>query len=349
MSTITRPHEGRHHVTYPYRLGNPPVFSPLVVGSDEYVVFRRHHAILGALGPGSYSLSPTGTPFLEPAKTTDARSYAVDLIFVTTGTTRLELDGSVGPLTDTSGKSAEFSALAYATVRAREPKQVVSAGIGVGEAGDAFDRIVKQRLMNGIKRELAAVFERGAASPEDLRTIGPAVMSAGRADSLGIAVLGLELTGLEVVRLASAEGFPPAGLDAGARRAEHATADALPKEETCHFGGHQIPFRDTRYGKTIKVSAVGHFEGDSVPAHLDQWVKELILHAMREAAATWNGTVLDLPDKKDEWARWITSVVAPQIFARTKLRGRAVLTGVQIDREDEVELKRLRAAEQFGR
>jgi hypothetical protein len=349
MTTITRPHEGRQHVTYPYRLGNPAVFSQLVVGSDEHVVFRRHGAILGTVGPGTHSLSPTGTPFLEPAKTTDARSYACDVIFVTTGTSRLELDGVVGELTDTSGKSAEFSALAYATVRARDPRQVVSEGIGVGEAGDAFDRIVKLRLTNGIKRELAGVFERGAASPEDLRTIGPALMSAGRADSLGIAVLGLELTGLEVVRLASVEGFPPAGLDAGDRRAEHAYADALPKGETCHFGGHQIPFRDTRYGRMVRVSAVGHFEGDPVPAHLDQWVKDLILAAMREAAATWNGTVLDLPDKKDEWARWITSVVAPQIHARTQLRGRAVLTGVQIDREDEAELKRLRAAEQFGR
>ena len=64
---------------------------------------------------------------------------------------------------------------------------------------------------------------------------------------------------------------------------------------------------------TAHVSVVGHFEGDRVPSDRQQWLSDTIKHTIRQAAASWTGTVLDLPGKKDEWARYVTAVVAPTV------------------------------------
>jgi hypothetical protein len=345
---ITRPAEGSRHVTYPYRLGSPPVFSQMAVGSEEAAVFRKHHAVLGVLGPGRHSLSPTGAPFLERTKSNDGQRYEVDLVFVTTGLTRLGLDGPVGTLTDISGHPAEFLMMGAATVTTRDPVRVVSQGIGVGEAGDAFDQIVVRRLMAGITRELPKVLERGLASPGDLPGVGAAILDLGRADQLSVDVLGLEVRAIEVARLVSRQGRPVAGSDASARRAQVAADAELPKNRSARFGATRIPFWDTQFNLQVHVSAVGHFEGDEIPPHLEQWLSDAITQTLRGSATSWQGTVLDLVDRKDEWARYATQVVAPQVAQYTRLRGRVVIDAIEIAPQELQELKRRRAAAMMG-
>lgn len=346
---VARASDGRRYVTCPYRLGSPPVFAQLTVEGNEAAVFYRQGRVLGVLGPGLHSLSPTMTPFLEVAKSSDQRRYECEVIFVTTRDARLDLDGSVGPLTDTSGRAVEFFLLGSAIVATTNPASVVSQGVGVGEAGDAFERIVLQRLMAGIAQRLPYVFEHGLASPTDVTTIGPAVLEAGRGDQLGLAVTGLEVHAVEISRLVSRENRPPAGREAAERRAEVATNDELPGEVTCRFGVGRIPFWDTDFEMRAHVSVVGHFEGDHVPGDKEEWLKEAIRQALRQAAATWTGTVLDLPGRKDEWARYVTRVVAPNLTRSTGLRGRVVLDGVEIDGQEAAELKRRRGARLAGR
>jgi hypothetical protein len=342
---VARPAEGRRHLSYAYRLGAPPVFSQLEVAGGEAAVFRAHGTILGALGPGRHSLSPTATPFLERSKSTDGQRYECDVIFVTTGPTRLSLDGTVGPLTDAAGREAEFFLLGSATVGTHDPVRVVSQGIGVGEPGAAFDRIVLRRLMQGLAQRLPEVLEGGLADPTSPATLGPALQQAGREDGLGVGVLGLDVHAVEVSRLASRQNQPPAGREAAARRAETEAAEALPAHVSCHFGATRIPFWDTRFEMAAHVSVVGHFEGDKVPSPQEPWLKDAILQTLRQAATTWTGTVLDLPGKRDEWARYVTQVVAPHLRHHTGLRGHVVIDGVEIDAGEEAELKRRRAAE----
>lgn len=343
--TITRPHEGRHHITYPHRLGNPGVFEPLVVGSQEAAVFRRRRAFLGSLGPGQHSLSPTGTPFLEPAKNPDGRSYDCELIFVTTGPTRLGLDGAVGTLTDTAGHPAEFLMLGTATVTVSDPVRAVREGIGFGEPGEAFDAIVIRRLLAGIGKQLAAALERGIASASDLPGLGRSVVQLGYADHLGAAPLGVEIQTVEISRLHSRQGLPPAGRDAGQKRAQAAEDASLPKHRSCRWGATRIPFFDSVYQMQAHVSAVGYFEGDPVPPHLEQWMEDVIVTAIRHAATTWKGTVLDLAAHKDGWARYVTQSVMPQVNQHVPLRGRIVVEAVEISPQEHVELKRRRAAQ----
>lgn len=346
---VARPVEGRRNITCPYRLGAPPLFSQLEVQGDEAAVFHRHGAVLGVLGPGRHSLSPTTTPFLEPVKSSDQQRYECGVVFVSTQGTRVALDGSVGTLTDTSGRVVEFFLMGVVTVGASDAAAVVSRGIGVGEGGDGFDAIVQQRLMRGISERLSYLFEQGLAAPSDVRTIGPALLTTGRGDQLGVAVLGLEVRAVEVSRLVSSDNLPPAGREAVQRRAEVAAADALPSEVTCRFGAARIPFWDTQFEMMAHVSVVGHFEGDHVPANREAWLKNEITETLRQAAMTWTGTVLDLQAKKDDWARYVTQVVAPQLLHREKLRGRVVIDGVEISMQDHEELKRRRAAKLYGR
>ena len=346
---VTRPAEGRRTITCPYRMGAPPLFSQLEVQGDEAAVFHRQSTVLGVLGPGRHSLSPPITPFLEPVKSSDQQRYECGVMFVSTQGTPIALDGSVGALTDTSGRVVEFFLMGVVSVGASDPAAVVARGIGVGEGGEGFDAIVQQRLMGGISARLSYLFEQGLAAPSDVRTIGPALHSAGRGDQLGVAVLGLEVRSVEVSRLVSRDNLPPAGREGVQRRAEVAAADALPGEVSCRFGLARIPFWDTQFEMMAHVSVVGHFEGDHVPAAREAWFKNAITETLRQAAMTWTGTVLDLPAKKDDWARYVTHVVAPQLAHRENLRGRVVLDGVEISLQDHEELKRRRAAKLYGR
>ena len=106
---------------------------------------------------------------------------------------------------------------------------------------------------------------------------------------------------------------------------------------------------DTDFGMTAHVSVVGYFQGDDVPGHQEQWLKDAIVQTVRGAAATYRGTVLDLPGQKDDWGRYVTSVVAPELQKYTGVRGRVILEAVEIDRGDEGELRRRRAARFGGR
>lgn len=347
--SVARPSDGRGHVTCPYRLGAPPVFAQLLVEGNEAAVFTRRGAILGVLGPGRHSLSPTGTPFLEPAKSSDQQRYECDVIFVTTAGTRLSLDGSVGELTDTSGHRAEFWLMGAVTVHTSNPAMVVAQGVGVGGSGDSFDRAIVQHVMHGIRSKLPYVLEHGLASPTDLATVGPALLQAARGDQLGLASTGLEIRALEVNRLVSRANRPPAGVEASKRRAEVAADEALPSHRTCRFGAARLPVWDTEFEMTAHVSVVGCFEGEHVPSEHESWLKETIGHAIREALTTWTGSVLDLPGKADEWARYVTAVVAPQLAHRAKVRGRVVIEAVEIDAGEAAELKRRRGAKLVGR
>ncbi|MEZ4340591.1 MAG: hypothetical protein R3B82_28555 [Sandaracinaceae bacterium] len=347
--TVTRPGDGRGHVTCPYRMGQPPVFAQLTVEGSEAAVFLRRGAILGVLGPGRHSLSPTGTPFLEPAKSTDQQRYECEVIFVTTGPTRLSLDGSVGELTDTSGHRVEFFLMGAVTVATSNPAAVVAQGIGVGGSGESFDRAIVGRVMYGIQSKLAYVLEQGLASPNDLSTVGPALLSASRADQLGLASTGLEIRGLEITRLVSRANRPPAGVEAATRRAEVAADEALPSHRSCRFGAARLPVWDTEFEMQAHVSVVGCFEGEHVPGEHEAWLKETIGTTLREALGTWTGTILDLPNKKDEWARYVTAVVAPQLTHRAGVRGRVIMEAVEIDAGEAAELKRRRGAKLVGR
>ncbi|MBX3273938.1 MAG: hypothetical protein KF729_26980 [Sandaracinaceae bacterium] len=347
--TVSRPSDGQRNVTCPYRLGAPPVFSQLLVDGTEAAVFARRGVVLGVLGPGRHSLSPTGAPFLEAAKSTDQQRYECDVIFVTTAPTRLTLDGSAGELTDTSGRKAEFFLLGAVTVSTHNPALVVAQGVGVGGAGDAFDRIVIGRVMHAIRERLGYVLEHGLASPSDLTTFGPALMAAGRADHLGLAPTGLELRGLEVSRLVSRDNRPPAGVEAASRRAEVAADAALPSHRSARFGAARIPVWDTEFEMTAHVSVVGCFEGEAVPSQHEGWLKEAIGLALREALTTWTGSVLDLPGQADAWARYVTAVVGPQLAHRAGLRGRVLIEAVEIDAGEAAELKRRRGAKLVGR
>lgn len=346
---VARPTHGRRNVSCAYQLGAPPVFSQLVVESNEAAVFARRGAILGVLGPGRHSLSPTGTPFLEPAKTPDQQRYECDVIFVTTGPTRMSLDGSIGTLTDAAGHDNEFFLLGTATVGTDDPARVVAAGIGVGEPGDAFDRIVVQQLMHGIAQQLPALLEQGRVNPRDPATFGPALVQAGAEDALGVGRLGLQVQDVTISRLASRENHPPAGREVAEVRAQAAADEALPDHVSCRFGKARIPFWDTRYEMQAHVSVVGHFEGDHVPGHLEPWLENAIVETVVRAAESWTGTVLDLPDQRDQWARYVTQVVAPHLKHHTGLRGRVVIDAVEIDAQEQAELKRRRAAELVGR
>lgn len=347
--SVARPSDGRGHVTCPYRMGAPPMFAQLTVEGNEAAVFVRSGQILGVLGPGRHSLSPTGTPFLESVKSTDGQRYECDVIFVTTAGTRLSLDGSVGELTDTSGHKAEFFLLGAVTVSTANPAAVVAQGVGVGGSGDSFDRALVARVMWGIRQRLPYVLEHGLASPTDLRTVGPALVKEGRADQLGLAAMGLELRALEVNRLVSSANRPPAGVEASARRAEVAADEALPSHRSCRFGAARLPVFDTEFEMTAHVSVVGYFEGEHVPGEHEQWLKETVGQTLREALTTWTGSVLDLPGRKDEWARYVTAVVAPQLAHRARVRGRVILEAVEIDGREAAELKRRRGAKLVGR
>jgi len=93
------------------------------------------------------------------------------------------------------------------------------------------------------------------------------------------------------------------------------------------------------------MSVVGYFEGDPIPGHQEQWFEDIIVATLRHAATTWTGTVLDVPQRKDEWARYVTSVTVPQLTHHTGLRGRVVIEAIEISPQEHAELKRKRAAD----
>ncbi len=341
---IARPSDGLRNITCAYQLGHPPLFSQLDVEGDEAAVFRRFGAVLGVLGPGRHSLSSSSTPFLEPSKSSDQRRYECEVIFVRTSGTRLALDGSVGTLTDASGRDAEFFVLGTATVGTHDPAAVVTQAIGMGRPGDGVDAIVRERLMAGVASRLRTVFERGQASPTQPATIGPAVLAAGSEDQLGLRVLGLDVRAVEISRLVSNENRPPAGRDAAGLRAEVAAIDDLPEDISCRFGASRIPFWDTVFETMVHTSVVGHFVGERVPSEHTQWVEDAIKQTIVRAASSWTGTVLDLPGKKDEWSRYVTQVIAPDIARRAGVRGRVHIEGVQLDQAEEAALRRRRGA-----
>jgi len=345
---IARPSDGHRNISCAYQLGHPPLFSQLDVQGDEAAVFRASGRVLGVLGPGRHSLSSTSTPFLEACKSSDQQRYECEVIFVRTEGTRLALDGSVGTLTDSAGHEAEFFVLGTVTVGTSNPASVVTQAIGMGRPGEGVDAIVRERVMAGISSHLRAVFEQAQAAPAQPHTIGPAVLAAGRADQLGIAVLGLDVRAVEISRLVSNQNRPPAGNDAAGLRAEVAAAENLPDHQTCRFGASRIPFWDTTFEMMVHVSVVGHFVGERVPNEHEQWAKDTIKQTLIRAASSWTGTVLDLPGKKDEWSRYVTQVVAPDIAHRAGVRGRVLVEGVQIDSGEEAELRRRRGA-QLGR
>ncbi|HHH30990.1 MAG TPA: hypothetical protein ENK57_21960 [Polyangiaceae bacterium] len=346
---IARPSDGMRSVTSAYQLGHPPVFSEVLVGNDEVVVFRRLGVVLGTLGAGVHTLSPTVTPFLESAKSTDQRRYECEVIFIRTTGTRLALDGSIGRLTDVSGQEAEFFLMGVATLGTTSPADVVTRGIGMGRAGDGVDAIARQRLMATLGPHLRAVFEQGRASPTQLPQVGPAVLAAGKADELGLAALGLDVRELEITRLVSPQNRPPAGREAAERRAEVASAADLPTDVSCRFGAARVPFWDTVYEMMVHVSVVGYFVGERVSSSHEQWVKDAIKQSIVRTASSWTGTVLDLPGKKDEWGRYVSESLAADLSARAKVRGRVVIEGVQLDAQEEGELRRRRGARLMGR
>jgi len=346
---VARPSDGWGHVTCPYRMGVPPVFAQLTVQNNEAVVFRRAGTILGVLGPGRHSLSPAGAPFLESVKSSDGGRYDCELVFVTTTGTRLPLDGSVGQLTDTSGRPAEFFLLGAIDVTTSNPAAVVSHGVGIGEPGPPFDELVVRRVMHGIRQHLGYVLEQGLAGPTDTAGIAAALQQAGRADHLGLAPTGLELARIEVSRLVSGQNRPPAGVHASQRRAEVAADESLPSEVSARFGAARLPVWDTVYEYEAHVSVVGQFEGEAVRGADERWLKEQIVQTLRQALTTWTGSVLELPQKKDEWGRYVTQVVAPQLAHKANKRGRVVIEGVEIDPQEAAELKRRRGAALAGR
>ena len=348
MTIVTRAQEGRHHIAYPYRLGAPPMFAQLVVGPDEVAVFRRHGAIVGTLRSGQHVLSPDGIPFLKPLKSHDGQAFECEILFVSIGSVRLSIDQPVGQLTDASGRMDEFHMMGSVTVCASNPMQLANDGIGMGSGGPGFDDAVLRRFLGSVMRHLPEAFARGTASPDRLDSIGPAVMSAGVDDQLGLAVLGLRVIGFEVIRLVSRNGLAAAGAGAAKMRAQVQAEEALPDYRSCRFGVTRIPVRDTDFGMNAHVSAVGFFQGDRVTGELELWLKDSIVKTLRHAATTWTGCVLDLPAKREEWARYVTTVVVPKLTAKTQLRGRVVIEAVEIVEEDERELKRRRAARLVG-
>ena len=132
-------------------------------------------------------------------------------------------------------------------------------------------------------------------------------------------------------------------------RAEAAVDEALPTHQSCRFGAARLPVWDTAHEMEAHVSVVGYFEGDPIGGEHQAWLKETMIGSIRQALGTWTGSVLDLPGKADEWARYVTQVVAPQLAHRAKLRGRVVIEGVEIDPQEVAELKRRRGAKLVGR
>jgi hypothetical protein len=187
-------------------------------------------------------------------------------------------------------------------------------------AGQTLESVVAATLSPRLGALVSAMASEGEVP---IGTIGGAALGtvkealhAGNLSLDELGILGVDVTALELRPDAASE--------------RPAAVAAPSQEDALRWGLQGIPFLDVATGRGMQVKAYGTFDGDPVPSHLHEWVRDLIGRAIHTSAASYTGNVRDLPARTGEWADWLTQAVSPNVEQQTGVRGRVTILGVEV-------------------
>jgi hypothetical protein len=295
-----------------------PVGSELDVPADQCAIFVRDGVVLGMVLAGRHRLVTEAVPFLGHAlaHTPEGPMLFARVCFAPIEPyPGVEVSARLGQVNGPSAPSFAIKMRTLVTLRVDDPFR-----LGAFLATMPHDRTLESVVAAQLAPRLAALVSGMASEGEvPIGTVGGAALGAVK-EALHAGSLSIEELGIQVADVTALELRP----DAPSRRPEAPAPDAL------RWGLQGIAFRDGPTGRGVYVKAYGTFDGDPIPEHLHEWVRNLIVHAIRTSAESYTGSVQDLPARSAEWSDWLTQAVSPNVEQQLGARGRVTILGVEV-------------------
>ncbi len=313
-------------VIYRHGADRFPLEAELAVPEGQCALFARDGAVYGMLVAGRYRLAPAAIPFLGQLVDPGGASLTATLFFVAMEPVAgVEVRAQLGRVTGPSAPRFGIVMRTLVTILVDDPFR-----LGQLLATMPADRTLEEVVEVMLAPRLGALVSNMASSGEvPIGTVGGAALGTVK-EALDSGSLSLLEVGVRVVDVTALELRPDAA--EMERRAPAATSNgaAAPATQVCGvpWGLEGIPFRDAPSGVHVPVAAHGSFEGDQVPQHLHDWVRGLIAQALHSSAASYSGSVRELPTRVGEWSDWLTQVVSPAVEEQTGARVRITVGGV---------------------
>lgn len=308
-----------------------PLHAELVIPVGQGVLFARDGGLQGMLLAGRHRLTPSGIPFLAPLVQPDGASLQSTLFFVPLEPVMgLEVRAQLGQVTGPNAPAFGLLMRALVSIQIDDPFRFGQLLVSMPPDG-SVEETIETELAPRLRSLVAEMVGSGEVH---IGTIGGAALGPIK-EALDAGTLSLNEIGVRVADVTALELRPDAKemeRRAAAPKPDAGAGPTAPRDERLAWGLEGIPFRDAPSGARIAVAAHGSFEGDPVPRHLHDWIRGLIAQALHFSAASYSGSVQELPRRISEWSEWLTCVVGPAVEQQTGVRGRVMVGRVGLPR-----------------